>query len=53
MDSKSQIDNQLKKSCEIFIENVSEELLGNIRLLIKKVVLDKLLILILILFNII
>ncbi len=37
MDSKSQIDNQLKKSCEVFIENASEDLFGVIRQLVKKV----------------
>ena len=41
MDSKSNIDNQLKKSCEIYIENVSEELFGSIRLLVRKVYFNK------------
>jgi hypothetical protein len=41
MDSKSNIDNQLKKSCEIYIENVSEELFGSIRLLVRKVKFNK------------
>ncbi len=38
VDSKREVDNQLKKSCEIFIESVSEDLFGSIRLLVKKVI---------------
>ena len=36
-DSKREVDNQLKKSCETFIENVSEELFGKIKNLVKQV----------------
>ena len=37
IDSKREIDNQLKNSCEIFIENVSQELFGSVRDLVKKI----------------
>ena len=36
-DSKREVDNQLKKSCEIFIQNVSEDLFGSISQLVKQV----------------
>ncbi len=36
-DSKREVDNQLKKSCETFIENVSEELFGSVKNLVKQV----------------
>ena len=36
-DSKREVDNQLKKSCETFIENVSEELFGLVKNLVKQV----------------
>lgn len=37
IDSKREVDNQLKKSCELFIENISEDLFGSVRQLVKKV----------------
>jgi hypothetical protein len=37
IDSKREVDNHLKKSCESFIENVSEDLFGNIKQLVKQV----------------
>ena len=37
IDSKREVDNQLKKSCEVFIENVSEDLFGSVRNLVKKI----------------
>jgi hypothetical protein len=36
-DSKREVDSQLKRSCETFIENVSEELFGSIKNLVKQV----------------
>lgn len=40
IDSKREVDNQLKKSCEMFIENVSIDLFGTVRELVKKVKLN-------------
>lgn len=37
VDSKREVDNQLKKSCETFIEHVCHELFGPIKELIKNV----------------
>ena len=37
-DSKREVDSQLKRSCETFIENVSEELFGSIKNLVKQVI---------------
>ena len=37
IDSKREVDNQLKRSCETFIDNVASELFGSITDLIKKV----------------
>ena len=37
IDSKREVDNQLKKSCETFIDYVCEELFGQIRQLVKQV----------------
>lgn len=37
IDSKREIDNHLKNSCEIFIENVSRDLFGSIGELVKKI----------------
>ncbi len=37
IDSKREVDNQLKKSCENFIDNVANELFGPVTDLIKKV----------------
>ena len=37
VDSKREVDNHLKKSCESFIDNVSEDLFGNIKQLVKQV----------------
>lgn len=37
-DSKREVDNQLKKSCEVFIQNVSEDLFGSISQLVKQVI---------------
>ncbi len=38
IDSKRLVDNQLKNSCEVFIENVSQDLFGSIKELVKKVI---------------
>jgi len=37
IDSKREVDNHLKKSCESLIDNVSEDLFGNIKQLVKQV----------------
>lgn len=42
VDSKREVDNQLKKSCEMFIDNVSFELFGSIKDLLKKVFVSEL-----------
>jgi hypothetical protein len=44
VDSKREVDNQLKKSCEAFIEYVSQELFGPIKELVKNVRLNNILI---------
>ncbi|RMZ93247.1 conserved oligomeric Golgi complex subunit 3-like [Brachionus plicatilis] len=37
VDSKREVDNHLKKTCEFFIQNVSEDLFGSIKQLIIKI----------------
>ena len=37
IDSKREVDNHLKKTCEFFIQNVSDDLFGSIRQLIIKI----------------
>lgn len=37
IDSKREVDNHLKKTCELFIQNVSDDLFGSIRQLIIKI----------------
>ena len=38
IDSKKEVDNHLKKTCEDFIHNISEDLIGPLKIFLSKVI---------------